>query len=984
MSDVPGITTRAELRTFLYLNQRARVDRVPQKDVERQEDTVLRALGLLADQPGVVLADEVGMGKTFEALGVAAAFHRASPKNRVIVMTPGPDLNHKWAQEISKFADRADDRCSFRIYDFGDDMAEVRTLGQFLAALRRGKRLVVAPVNIFHAAKARDGQAYLLSLFFHWRGLHGQTANAILRRFRTGDLERQDPTTGLFLGEVPFSDIERHLNKVFGKKSAAEDQAGLEELFQGGFDAFENDAAVRRAIDQARFRLVRELMPELALLIIDEAHKLKNADTVRSQAVGTVFRRKFHKALFLTATPFQLDISELRQIFALFRNAKVVPDSLQAEEEQIFADIREYQAAYDDFQRGWYALEAGGAAVLTRQSGEDPALLQPIDDPAVGDVARRYRRLLALKNERIEPGLRRFMIRSLREDKRTYRKRERKPLLHRDGEALPFLVYERLIAELFRVKSPTHKAAVEINMVSSFGAARKGALFDEERKRDAPSVEPYRTLLRQVLGQLVAAAAEHPKLGHVMRETLTAAEQGEKTLIFCARIETLEELARELRSEWEQRLLLRWQRLYPGASEEEIFDRRTQDEKVRKGRHALLQQRFHRSQDPLYLAFRERYVHALLHLQDWPLEHLDEVVEAANHILADVRTGATSASRLDYGIAKRCVEQAVALLWRRLVPDAAADYEDTLQRLADPRFIAYGYDLEPDPLEGDEVEVGSHHPTWQISSSVARLIVEPRPHLWGAMASRVTQIPERARIDVVERIARYLTFRQVPLLLEVLEGASASGLSLDPVESIELLGFIDRFWTTPAGRKWIERLSAFLDYYTAAPADIREELLETIHRADFVRHTKDGESRERLREAFNTPLFPTVLVANEVMQEGLDLHRSCRRVIHHDLAWNPAQLEQRVGRIDRLGSLTAKLREKDAGATLDIFYPLVRNTIDDRLYRTVNAREKWLEFILGASPNFAEYGLGDEDVVPLPDGMAAALRVDLGPGHRRY
>jgi hypothetical protein len=32
---------------------------------------------MLDERPGIVLADEVGMGKTFEALGIAAAFrHR--------------------------------------------------------------------------------------------------------------------------------------------------------------------------------------------------------------------------------------------------------------------------------------------------------------------------------------------------------------------------------------------------------------------------------------------------------------------------------------------------------------------------------------------------------------------------------------------------------------------------------------------------------------------------------------------------------------------------------------------------------------------------------------------------------------------------------------------------------------------------------------------------------------------------------------------
>ena len=42
-------------------------------------------------------------------------------------------------------------------------------------------------------------------------------------------------------------------------------------------------------------------------------------------------------------------------------------------------------------------------------------------------------------------------------------------------------------------------------------------------------------------------------------------------------------------------------------------------------------------------------------------------------------------------------------------------------------------------------------------------------------------------------------------------------------------------------------------------------------------------------------------IESEVMGEGVDLQRFCRHVIHHDLAWNPATIEQRTGRIDRLG-----------------------------------------------------------------------------------
>jgi superfamily II DNA/RNA helicase len=128
---------------------------------------------------------------------------------------------------------------------------------------------------------------------------------------------------------------------------------------------------------------------------------------------------------------------------------------------------------------------------------------------------------------------------------------------------------------------------------------------------------------------------------------------------------------------------------------------------------------------------------------------------------------------------------------------------------------------------------------------------------------------------------------------------------------------MDAFWTKRnrprRGSKLIGDFLAHLDQAQDERAPTRAAGRRTQARASSARHTADGESRERLREAFNTPLYPMVLIANEVMQEGLDLHHHCKRVVHHDLAWNPAQLEQRVGRVDRLGALIQRPRRKDAG-----------------------------------------------------------------------
>ena len=44
-----------------------------------------------------------------------------------------------------------------------------------------------------------------------------------------------------------------------------------------------------------------------------------------------------------------------------------------------------------------------------------------------------------------------------------------------------------------------------------------------------------------------------------------------------------------------------------------------------------------------------------------------------------------------------------------------------------------------------------------------------------------------------------------------------------------------------------------------------------------------------------------VLLATDAAGEGLNLHKGCRAVINLELPWNPMRLEQRIGRVDRIG-----------------------------------------------------------------------------------
>jgi len=78
---------------------------------------------------------------------------------------------------------------------------------------------------------------------------------------------------------------------------------------------------------------------------------------------------------------------------------------------------------------------------------------------------------------------------------------------------------------------------------------------------------------------------------------------------------------------------------------------------------------------------------------------------------------------------------------------------------------------------------------------------------------------------------------------------------------------------------------------------------------------------DELRKAFNTPFWPYVLATTSVGQEGLDFHAWCDTLVHWDLCRNPADLEQREGRIQRFGGLSIRraiAEQLNAGTFIDL------------------------------------------------------------------
>ncbi len=151
--------------------------------------------------------------------------------------------------------------------------------------------------------------------------------------------------------------------------------------------------------------------------------------------------------------------------------------------------------------------------------------------------------------------------------------------------------------------------------------------------------------------------------------------------------------------------------------------------------------------------------------------------------------------------------------------------------------------------------------------------------------------------------------------------------------------------------------------------------IKAIGKAELVRtYTGHDDRRDRdaAGEAFRSPLAPWCLVASNVGSEGIDLHTYSAHLVHFDIEWNPARMEQREGRIDRLGR---KLREP-----VNVYYVLVRGTYDERMLHQLVARQRWHSVLLGRpAARLARDSSGNLDAPLLDPGVARKFTLDLTP-----
>jgi len=118
----------------------------------------------------------------------------------------------------------------------------------------------------------------------------------------------------------------------------------------------------------------------------------------------------------------------------------------------------------------------------------------------------------------------------------------------------------------------------------------------------------------------------------------------------------------------------------------------------------------------------------------------------------------------------------------------------------------------------------------------------------------------------------------------------------------------------------------------------------------------NSQDREAHRRNFNRRYNPFVLLVGQVGEEGIDLQEQCRYVIHYDLEWNPARMEQREGRVDRMGWMGDRQDDADF---IDVRFLLLKGTYEERIFHTVMERDQWFQVLIGSKKR--ELGIIPED-----------------------
>jgi superfamily II DNA or RNA helicase len=149
-------------------------------------------------------------------------------------------------------------------------------------------------------------------------------------------------------------------------------------------------------------------------------------------------------------------------------------------------------------------------------------------------------------------------------------------------------------------------------------------------------------------------------------------------------------------------------------------------------------------------------------------------------------------------------------------------------------------------------------------------------------------------------------------------------------------------------------------------SQLLEESWDSFNNAQPIYPYNAKNTNQKILRCFNTPFYPDFLVATSVLQEGVNLQYFCKNIYHYGMAWTPGDNEQRIGRIDRMFGKIERELEQNEKASLHIYYPYLKDTIDEEQLARFTIRKHKEELLIDQGKAFedtSEYLLEENDNV---------------------
>lgn len=533
----------------------------------------------------------------------------------------------------------------------------------------------------------------------------------------------------------------------------------------------------------------------------------------------------------------------------------------------------------------------------------------------------------------------------------------------------------------------------------------------------------------------------HPKVRTMVETSLELWKRGEKALIFCFRIPTATALRDLISKEIEKQI---------GSARRALLHGR--DASSDEAALAQFKNSLTARTGSVLPAFMDRVLLGLAQRNGWPMHPLEiqdlrTIAELAARTRVNDRLAIRDIQKPDRVLLGRICEHVLAAKYLQAQTDIDAVSREVLTRIAGPTWIETRHGVGKRELESDTDEAAdvltrsSLSASYELTNTVDQSVYRPLfrafersrarkaaelldtliggPNLFVPLApfqldpdareraQRITELLWNITIqphglqweqrgEVVDAVNR--TILREHFLLRLPRSVFAGG---DERWSDALVrGFHSGNLFGENSESVAEKIQDFLSGLAQMTQEERSHSLRYALNAQgkaVVLVSGSTSERDAVFRGFNSPLLPEILICTQVGQEGIDLHRHCRHVVHYDLGWNPATIEQRTGRVDRIGSKTQRERKHAAGngteesklPGLEIGLPYLAATYDERMFDRLYARAQAFDLLTGGDPSLDPDEAQDRSFdgicepgkeaqfVALPLNIRDDLRVDL-------